>query len=87
MILSVIELFVLSGENSAISAFRSVRLFRIFRVLRFTKVFKTVKYMAVIIEIMGNLIVTFMYLFGLVILFVYIYSLLGMEIFGGKLNY
>lgn len=87
VILSVIELFVLSGENSAISAFRSVRLFRIFRVFRFTKVFKTVKYMAVIIEIMGNLVVTFMYLFGLVILFVYIYSLLGMEIFGGKLNY
>ena len=43
--------------------------------------------MAVIIEIMGNLIITFLYLFGLVILFVYIYSLLGMEIFGGKLDY
>ena len=43
--------------------------------------------MAVIIEIMGSLIITFLYLFGLVILFVYIYSLLGMEIFGGNLGY
>lgn len=31
VVLSVVELFALSGENSAISAFRSVRLFRIFR--------------------------------------------------------
>lgn len=40
IILSVVELFLLSNQSSAISGFRSIRLFRIMRVLRLSKIFK-----------------------------------------------
>jgi hypothetical protein len=43
--------------------------------------------MAMIIEVMLELLTTFFYLFGLVVLFVYIFALSGMEIFGGKLDF
>ena len=35
VVLSILELYIISAESSAISAFRSARIFRIFRVMRF----------------------------------------------------
>lgn len=43
--------------------------------------------MAMIIDVMLELLTSFFYLFGLVFLFVYIFALAGMEIFGGKLDF
>ena len=84
---SITELYIISAESSAMTAFRTARIFRIFRVLRFQKVFKKVKYMGMIVEVMMNLFVAFFYILLLVALFIYIYALLGMEIFGGKLEF
>lgn len=43
-------------------------------------------YMSVIIDTMMELMIVFFYILFLTILFIFIYSLLGMEIFGGRLN-
>lgn len=45
VILSIIEMTVLSGGNKAVSAFRAVRIFRTFRVLRVTRLLRGLAFM------------------------------------------
>jgi hypothetical protein len=49
VIISLVEIFFLSGANSNISAFRTVRIFRIFRVLRVTKLLRALSFMKVLL--------------------------------------
>ena len=87
VVLSLIELSILSGSTSAFSAFRAIRVFRIFRVLRVVRLLRYLKSISKIIQAIGKSISHFLYLFSLLILFLIIFSLLGMKIFGGQFNF
>lgn len=87
VILSIIELSILSGSTSAFSAFRAIRVFRIFRVLRVVRLLRYFNSISKIIKAVGKSISNFIYLFMLLILFLVIFTLLGMKIFGGQFNF
>lgn len=94
VLLSDVEIVITNSGYTALPAFRAVRILRIFRILRFTTIFSfklqgfllTIRYVAIIIDAMTQLITTFIYLFLLVFLFTYIFAILGMEIFRGQLS-
>ena len=87
VILSIVELVFLSDGSSSLSAFRTVRIFRTFRVLRVARLLRTLQSMQVIISVISRSISSFVYIALLLLLFVFIYSLLGMQIFGGRFNF
>ena len=98
---SMIEMFVLGDENSeeggesnaAISAFRSLRILRALRslrtlkVLRVSKILRSMAYIYYIIQVVATTIQSFIYVGCLLILLIFIYSLIGMNIYGGKFNF
>lgn len=85
VVLSVIEMTLLSGaQGKAIGAFKSIR---IFRVLRITRLLRTLKFMNVIVKVVSTTLENFIYICLLMFLFVIIYSLLGMTLFSGRLQY
>lgn len=86
VILSLIELFLLSG-NSALSAFRTIRIFRTFRVLRVARIFRYLQSMSMILRVIGRTISQFIYLAMLLLLFTLIFALIGMQIFGGTFDF
>ena len=81
--ISLLEYFLQSGSNSGFSAFRVLR---IFRVLRVTRVIRGLKYMRIIIQVISNTITSAMYIALLLLLFIFVYCILGMSVYGGKLN-
>ncbi|EAR95184.2 cation channel family protein (macronuclear) [Tetrahymena thermophila SB210] len=85
--LSILELVIFSGSGSkAFSAFRSVRIFRTFRVLRVTRLLRGLEFMGVIIKVISRTLDSFIYIAFLLFLFIFIFTLLGMQIYGGKLQ-
>lgn len=87
VVLSLIELIFLSGERSAFSAFRAIRVFRIFRVMRVARLFRYFKSMTSIMLVISNSISKFIYLAILLLIFSIIFTLVGMQLFGGKFNF
>lgn len=71
---SIAELLVESGQTK-LSVFRSIRLLRIFKLVR------PVRYQLLIVIHTMNSVITF---FGLLFLFMFAFSILGMNLFGGK---
>lgn len=86
VLLSIVEL-IMAGGGGAISAFRSIRIFRIFRVLRITRLLRAMKTMSLILNALVNSLSALMYLYMLIFLSIFIFTLLGMQIFGGKMDY
>ena len=85
VILSVIELIFLSdSENSFFKSFQAFRILRAFRVIRMVRVLRALKSMRLLIQVIGEAITSFAYVGILLILFLFIYSLLGMQLFGGR---
>lgn len=84
VVLSIFELIFFSGQNSAVSAFRALR---IFRVLRVTRLLRGLEFMTKIIKIIASTINKFVWVAVLLALFIFIYSLLGMQIYGGKFDF
>ncbi|XP_031551384.1 voltage-dependent T-type calcium channel subunit alpha-1G-like isoform X2 [Actinia tenebrosa] len=74
VIVSITELLVESGQTK-LSVFRSIRLLRIFKLVR------PVRYQLLIVIRTMNSVITF---FGLLFLFMFAFSILGMNLFGGK---
>lgn len=87
VMLSLLELFMGSGGGGALSAFRSVRVFRTFRVLRVARILRSLKQMQVIISILSKSASSFAYISVLLMIFIFIFALIGMQIFGNKLNF
>ena len=87
VIISLVEIIALGGGNKAVSAFRTVRIFRTFRVLRVTKLLRALEFMKVIIGVVSESMQSFFYIAVLLLLFIFIYTLLGVQIFGGKTNF
>ncbi|KAK3705212.1 hypothetical protein QZH41_014007 [Actinostola sp. cb2023] len=74
VVMSVAELLV-NEDYARLSVFRSIRLLRIFKLVR------PVRYQLLIVIRTMNSVVTF---FGLLFLFMFAFSILGMNLFGGK---
>ncbi|OMJ71655.1 hypothetical protein SteCoe_30075 [Stentor coeruleus] len=87
VILSIIENIYLNRTKSAFTAFRVVRIFRILRVLRIARLFRYLRSMTHILHILGKSMSKFIYLFLLLMLFLCIYSLIAMQVFGGKFSF
>ena len=88
VILSLVDwIFSANGKSKKLSAFRAIRLLRTFRVLRVTKLLRSLAYMKIIIGVIIRSLKKFIYIALLLLLLIFIYSLLGMQIFGGKFNY
>lgn len=85
VILSLVEVIVLSGSGT-LSAFRSVRIFRTFRVLRVTRLLRSLQFMSVIIEAITSTLDSSIYVGLLLILFLVIYSMIGMQLFSGRID-
>lgn len=87
--LSVIELVMaaLGGQGGNLSAFRTVRVFRTFRVLRVARLLRGLSSMKVIIGVVVRSYESFVYITMLMFVFIFIYTLLGMQVFGGQMNF
>jgi hypothetical protein len=90
VLISLVELVINSSsgqqgdKKNAASAFRAIRIFRIFRVLRVTRLLRGLRFMQIIIEVLKSTLEQFVYIAILMFLFIFIFSLLGMQMFGGK---
>ena len=78
--LSLIELLFTSSEGTGLTALRAFRLFRLFKLFRFGDLRVLLESFAQTLAGIGNYLV-------LLLLFVYIESLLGMQMFAGKLKF
>jgi hypothetical protein len=87
VILSIVELAFMSGGDSNLQAFQTIRIFRTFRVLRVARLLRSMKSMMDIISVIKNSISSFIYLAMLLFLFLFIYSLLGIQVYGGNFNF
>lgn len=87
VLLSIVEMTILSNSGTNLSAFRSIRIFRTFRVLRVARLLKSMQSMQVILGVLARSMDQFIYLALLLFLFIFIYSLLGMQVYGGNYNF
>ena len=55
--------------------------------LRVTRLLRALAFMKIIINVVGKTISSFMYIAILLFLFIFIYSLLGMQLYGGKFDF
>ena len=87
--LSLVEFAIgqTSGSGGASSGIKAVRVFRIFRVLRVTRLLRSLKFMKVIIDVIRGTIEQFVYIALLTFLFIFIFTLIGMQVFGGKFSF
>lgn len=86
VLLSLVE-FVLRGQNNVINAIRSVKVFKAFRVLRITRLLRTLRFMKIIINVIVASLEQFTYIALLLLLFILIFTLVGMQLFGGKFHF
>lgn len=84
--LSIFEIFFMSGGTKAMSAFRAVRIFRAFRVLRVTRLLRGLEFMHKIVNVVNRTLDSFIYIALLLFLFCFIFTLLGMQLYGGRLE-
>lgn len=90
VMLSVVEI-VLAGvfaqEGGGLTAFKTIRVFRTFRVLRVARLLRALHSMQVIIAVIQRSAGSFLYITMLLFVFIFIFTLLGMQIFGGRFNF
>ncbi len=87
VVISIAEIIVTSQFSGAHQSFRLVRIFRIFRIIRVGKLLRTFQSMQIIMDVLIKSMNSFIYLALLLLLFIFIFTLLGMQIFGGNLNF
>lgn len=92
VLLSILELVlnsVLANEDGGLGldAFKTIRMLRTFRVFRIARLLRALKSMQTIIGVMMRSYKSFIYITLLMFLFIFIFALLGMQTFGGNMNY
>ena len=90
VMISVFELVYTAtagGGSTNMKAFATVRMFRTFRVFRIARLLRALESMQTILGVIGRSYQSFIYITLLMFVFIFIFSLLGMQIFGGKFNY
>ncbi len=75
----------INGGSNA-SSFSSLRTLRILRVLRVTRLLRSLRYMSVIIKVISATINSALYIALLFLLIIFVYSVLGIQIYKGKLG-
>lgn len=87
--LSIMEmvLIAVSGGGGNLSAFKTIRVLRTLRVLRVARLLRGMQSMQVIIGVFVRSASSFAYIMMLLFIFLFIYTLLGMQSFGGCLDY
>lgn len=87
--LSIFEILMelVSGGGGNLSAFKTIRIFRTFRVLRVVRLLRALHSMQVIIQVIQRSASSFLYITMLLFVFIFIFTLLGMQVFGGKFSF
>jgi len=87
--LSIMEMILtaVSGGGGNLSAFKTIRVLRTLRVLRVARLLRGMQSMQVIIGVFVRSASSFAYIMMLLFIFLFIYTLLGMQSFGGCLDY
>lgn len=85
VVFSLIELSFLS--SSTLSALRSIRVLRSFRAFRVARLFRSMRYMQTLISLISQSMENFIYMGLLLFLFLVVFSLLGMQLFGGRFDF
>ena len=83
----LLELLSADDSGSAAGAFRAFRIFRLFRVLRVLRLISFLKPLKKIGRVVMRTLGHLGYIMSLVLLFTYIFTILGMQAFGGKLEF
>lgn len=90
VLLSIFEIIyakVQEGEGVSLSAFKTMRLFRTFRVFRIARLLRALASMQMILRVIATSYMSYVYITALLFLFIFIFLLLGMQMFGGQMNY
>ena len=89
VILSIIEMVFLdsTAASSVFRAFQAFRILRTLRVIRMVRLLRALRSMKLLIKVIGETITSFMYIGVLLLIFIFIYSLLGMQMFGGRFDF
>ena len=89
VIISIFEIIyvAMSAGNMDLAAFATIRMFRTFRVFRIARLLRGMESMKTIIDVIARSYESFIYITLLMGVFIFIFSLLGMQLFGGKFNY
>jgi len=87
--LSIFEMVLtaVSGGGGNLSAFKTIRVLRTLRVLRIVRLLRSLQSMQVIIGVFMRSASSFAYITMLLFVFLFIFTLLGMQVFGGQLNF
>lgn len=80
VIMSLMDVFAVTGGGKAAGAFKTLRAFR---VLRVTKLFKVLDFMVIILKVISRSLSSFIYILVLLGLFIFIYALLGRQLYAG----
>lgn len=90
VLLSIFEIIyqkMQEGKGVSLSAFKTMRLFRTFRVFRIARLLRALESMQMILKVIAASYMSYVYITALLFLFVFIFLLLGMQMFGGQMNY
>lgn len=90
VLLSIFEIIyqkIQEGKGTNLSAFKTMRLFRTFRVFRIARLLRALESMQMILKVIATSYTSYIYITLLLFLFVFIFMLLGMQMFGGQMNY
>ncbi|CAG9314126.1 unnamed protein product [Blepharisma stoltei] len=86
-ILGLIEFLFLSDTGNSFQALRAIRILRIFRVVRVLRLFRYLQTMTHIIKKLQKNIMNFFYLIIFLSLFILIFTIVGLQLYSGKLNF
>lgn len=89
VLISIFELIytALAGQGGGASTFSTIRVFRTFRVFRIARLLRALESMQTILGVIARSYKSFIYITLLMCVFIFIFSLLGMQIYGGRFDY
>jgi hypothetical protein len=88
VLISIFEIiYTASSDGANMSTFATIRVFRTFRVFRIARLLRALQSMQTILGVIGRSYKSFIYITLLMCVFIFIFSLLGMQIYGGRFDY
>ena len=81
---SILEIILLSDPN--LNEFRYIRFLTAIKIFRIARVIQNIKFIKFLISVISRTLSSFIYLAILLILLNFVYALVGMEVYGGKLD-
>jgi len=89
VVISIVEIIFLDSSDggSVFRAFQAFRILRTLRVVRMVRLLRSLRSMRLLIQVISDTLMSFAYIGMLLVVFLFIYSLLGMQLFGGKFDF